>query len=163
MNLSEIERLIRYNEWANARVFGALEGLEGHEIEAKVASSFSSIRKTLAHIVMVEWVWLRRWQGESPTAPPAWGDTATLSQLRDHLRVIEADRRTFLSGLQDGDLSREVTYRNLKGEPGASLLGDLLVHYVNHSTYHRGQIATQMRQVGAQPVATDFLLFCVPR
>jgi len=34
-----------------------------------------------------------------------------------------------------------------------------MVHVVNHSTYHRGQITTLLRQLGAEPVDTDFLVY----
>ena len=65
----------------------------------------------------------------------------------------------FLRSLSDDALARPVPYTLLNGTRGEQTLGDLLTHVVNHSTYHRGQVATMLRQVGAAPPATDFLVF----
>jgi uncharacterized damage-inducible protein DinB len=107
----------------------------------------------------VEWVWLRRWKGESPSALPEWATAPNPRILRQKLSEIEAERSAFLTSLGEQDMQRTVTYRNLKGEEWRYLLGDLLLHLANHSTYHRGQIATMLRQVGAKPLPTDLLVF----
>jgi len=48
---------------------------------------------------------------------------------------------------------------NTKGQPFQYALWKMMVHVVNRSTYHRGQVITMLRQLGAEPVATDFLVF----
>ena len=105
-------------------------------------------------------MWLRRWKGESPRALPDWAVAPGVEDLRAKLRGIETERAAFLDTLTDAGLSRRVAYTNLKGEPLEYVLADLLMHLVNHSTYHRGQVAAMCRQVGATAVpATDFLDF----
>jgi uncharacterized damage-inducible protein DinB len=64
-----------------------------------------------------------------------------------------------LDALDDARLTQVVSYVNLKGESFAYPLGRMLQHVVNHSTYHRGQIATLLRQLGATPLSTDLLLY----
>jgi uncharacterized damage-inducible protein DinB len=59
----------------------------------------------------------------------------------------------------EASLAAPLSYRNLKGEPATFPLGQLMLHAVNHSTYHRGQITTLLRQLGAQPVSTDLVLY----
>ena len=70
---------------------------------------------------------------------------------------MEADREQYLETLSDADLARVVEYRTLAGKAYADPLAGLMRHLVNHSTYHRGQVATQMRHVGLVPPTTDLI------
>lgn len=149
--------MFAYNEWANARMIETIRGLSDEQFTQNIPSSFPTIRETLAHIAVGEWLWLRRWKGENPTARPEWVTGAPLAKIEDELRAIESDRGEFLSTLTDADLDRIVEYRTLAGDPFSNQLGDLMVHLVNHGTYHRGQLTTMLRQVGAKPPATDFV------
>jgi uncharacterized damage-inducible protein DinB len=159
MTAEEVRSLYAYDEWANARLAGVIAGLSAEQLTAEIPSSFPSILGTFAHIVAAEWVWLRRWLGENPTAFPDWLAAPALGALRGKLAEVEAERAAFLGSLSDGDLDRPLDYKTLAGDPFRNRLGDLLVHVVNHSSYHRGQLATMLRQVGATPVATDFVVF----
>lgn len=159
MRVADVRSLFAYNEWANARIFSAAGKLDPEVFVAPRGSSFSSIRDTVAHIVTSEWIWLRRWRGENPSAPPDWGSLAEATGLSLKLREVEADRATFLGDLSDEDLAKPLAYRNLKGEEWRQPLVDQLVHVVNHSTYHRGQVATLSRQAGFASPTTDLIVF----
>ena len=159
MRVADIRTLYEYNEWANARIFAAAAQLNAEVFAEPRGSSFSSIRDTLAHIATSEWVWLRRWRGESPTAPPDWGSLPDADGLTGKLREVESDRTAFLDALTDADLGTPLAYRNLKGEVYREPLGDQLAHLVNHSTYHRGQVATLFRQARATAPSTDLIVF----
>ncbi|HEX9188644.1 MAG TPA: DinB family protein [Vicinamibacteria bacterium] len=159
MRIDEARDLFSYGAWANGRVLAAAEALAPEQRLATAASSFPSVRGTLGHIVGAEWLWLRRWQGESPAAVPAWAAESSLADLRGHLAALEADRDGYLAGLTDADLARLVEYRSLAGTAYADRLGDLFRHLVNHSTYHRGQVATQLRQLGQTPPGTDLITY----
>ena len=63
----------------------------------------------------------------------------------------------FLDGPPPADLDRSVAYRNSKGEPWTSTVGDILTHVVTHSAYHRGQVASELRAAGFEPAYTDFI------
>lgn len=159
MTADEARELFGYSSWATARMFSAAEALTQEEREAVVPSSFQSILTTLAHIVGVEWVWFHRWLGESPKSMPGWADPPdlpTLTELRVQLAAIEEERAEFLASLADVDFDRVVSYRAPDGLAFSHPLGQLIRHVVNHSTYHRGQLATQLRQLGHTPPSTDF-------
>lgn len=160
MNVEDVRTLYSYTEWANARIIETLRGMSGEQFTRTIESSFPSLRDTLAHIVMAEWIWLRRWKGESPDAVPAWTEAGpSLDTIVDHLRAIEAERRELLDSLRDEDLRRDIAYRSIKGDPFTTRLDHQLAHVANHSTYHRGQITTMMRQVGVTPPSTDMILY----
>ncbi len=159
MNLSDVRLLLAYDEWANDRLLRCAAELTEEQYARALGGSFPSIRETLGHIVVVEWVWLQRWRGVSPASVPAWAATSAAPGLSEELRRVEAERGVFLGTLTDADLARPVNYVNVRGQPHAYPLGDLLLHLVNHSTYHRGQVTNMLRQVGATPPATDLLVF----
>ena len=159
MRIADVRSLYAYNEWANARIFAAAAQFNEVAFAAPRGSSFSSIRDTLAHIATSEWIWLRRWRGESPTAPPEWGSLPDASGLTAKLREVESDRGAFLTALTDADLRTPLAYRNLKGDDFREPLEDQLAHVVNHSSYHRGQVATLFRQAGATAPSTDLIVF----
>src|SRR4029077_4903372 len=123
-------------------MFSAAEALTQEQLAAPVASSFPSIGATLAHIVGTEWIWLRRWRGTSPTSEPDWALKPALAELKVQLTAIEAERASFLARLTDADLEGVVSYRAPDGLAFSHPLGQLIQHVANHSTYHRGQLAT---------------------
>jgi uncharacterized damage-inducible protein DinB len=151
MNLADINYLFEYDRWANARMFDAVDALTD--------SQFASVRDTLAHIIGVEWIWFQRCNGVSPGATPSWMENPTRDELRAQLRTIEREWQEYVASLHDDDLTRTVDYVQLAGNTGTRKLAHLLQHVINHSTYHRGQVATRMRQAGGTPVGTDLLIF----
>jgi uncharacterized damage-inducible protein DinB len=159
MNADDFRDLFAYNEWANAQMLQSLESIDAERFAQNAGGSFGSLRDTLAHLVAVEWVWLSRWTGTSPTAVPDWAIESRLEKLRAKLAEIEKERALLIAALTDDSVHRRVAYRNLKGDALEYSLHDLLAHLVNHSTYHRGQIATLLRQAGGTPISTDLLLF----
>jgi uncharacterized damage-inducible protein DinB len=159
MTTGEVRELFAYDAWANGRAFDAVSALPEEQQGHSIASSFPSVAGTLAHIVGAEWVWLRRWQGESPSGYPDWVATPMLADLRARLTAVEQERDAFVAGLSEADLGRVVSYRTLSGQAFEDPLNNLMRHVVNHSTYHRGQVATQLRQLGLKPPSTDLIVF----
>ena len=156
--LDEIRQLYDFNRWANARILDAAAALAPDAFDRDLGSSFPSVRATLAHVLGAEWIWLSRWNGTSPTAQPAW-ELDDVSSVRARWTEVEAGQAVFLASLDDDRLDQAIDYRNLAGEPYRSPLWQMLRHVVNHSTYHRGQVTTMLRQLGAAPPATDLILY----
>lgn len=157
--IDEIRELYAYNRWANRRLLDAASRLSPEAFTRDLGSSFPSVRDTLAHIVAAEWVWLERWRGRSPTGPPEAWDLSTPDAIRGAWEEVERDRQAFLAGLDDAAPKREIAYRTTSGQPFEQPLGQMLRHVVNHSSYHRGQVVTMLRQLGAEPPPTDLILF----
>lgn len=159
MNRSDVQKLYAYTDWANEKFLDGIGKLSGEQLTRRIESSFPSIRETLGHIASTEWLWLQRWRGESPTAVPAWADEQSVAVLAANMRQIAEERRAFLSQLTDEAVEGTIHYRSIKGDAFALPLKDVLVHCANHSTYHRGQLVTMLRQVGATPPNSDYSLF----
>ena len=159
MNADDARRLYAYTDWANDRILAVSAELSNEQLTRNIESSFSSIRGTLAHIAFAEWLWLQRWTGSSPMEMPPWAIEPALADLTESFRAIASDRRMYLAGLPDDGPDSLLHYRSTKGDPFSMPLRDLLVHCANHSTYHRGQVVTILRQVGATPPNTDYTQF----
>ena len=159
MNNTDVADLYRYNSWANERMASAILALPHEAFTRRVGGSYPSISESFSHIVSVEWVWLERWHGTNPTAAPSWASSKDPAELVERMRDVDFRRATFLAGLSEDDLRATVSFALLSGTRGAHRLRDLLVHVANHSTYHRGQLASMLRQVGAAPPPTDFLAY----
>lgn len=149
--------LVAYSEWATARLVEALRKLPDAARHRRDDSAFGSLHGTVTHLVAAEWIWLERWQGRSPGSPPAWVGEASFEELLRHLETIERARRAHLDALKPAELATPIRYRTFAGVDAANPIGELIRHVVNHSTYHRGQIAMRIRQLGDQPPSTDYI------
>ena len=159
MNVKDVRELFEYSEWANAQVLDAAARLSDEEFTRGLGSSFPSVRDTLVHLLFAEWVWLRRWRGESPRATLDPADFPDAESVRARLAEVARERAQLVAGLGDGDLERVVAYVNATGERWRYPLGRMMRHVVNHSTYHRGQVVTMLRQLGAGAPSTDLLYY----
>jgi uncharacterized damage-inducible protein DinB len=154
-----INALYRYNSWANSRAFDAASQLSPEDFVKDLGSSYPSVRDTLLHIVWAEWIWLQRWNGISPQVVFQPADFPSPDVVRARWSAVEIERRAFLESVTNERLLTVLQYVNLKGENWQYPLWRQMYHVANHSTYHRGQLATMLRQLGARPIPTDVLLF----
>jgi uncharacterized damage-inducible protein DinB len=159
MNKQDVEYLYEYNRWANARLLDAASKLTPEQFSRDLQSSHRSVRDTLAHILAAEWIWLERWNGVSPKALLNPSDFPTVESLKKRWAVVEGDYTEFINGVTDGSLTTVIGYTNTRGEEWAYPLGQMLQHVMNHSSYHRGQVTTMLRQLGAQVNPVDLLVF----
>jgi uncharacterized damage-inducible protein DinB len=159
MTTIEAQELFAYNWWANQQVLSAVQPLSAEEFVRDLKSSFPSIRDTLVHVLGAEWIWLRRWNGVSPREhPPDWkvlGYQELLLRWHEH----ETEQAAFLAQLTDARLAQPLSYSNTRGEPFEAPLHQLVRHFVNHSSYHRGQVTTMLRQLGHSAASSDLVLY----
>jgi len=159
MSPDEMRQLYDYNSWANRRSLSAAEKLTPEQFTRPMGSSFSSVRDTLAHIYGAEWVWLERFQNRSPSALPNVNQFVDLATLRESWLVHDESLLNFVRSLSQPDLERELEYKTLRFGVYKNPLWQSMLHVVNHGTYHRGQITTLLRQLGAQPILLDLMHF----
>ena len=142
--LDHLRRQFVYDVWANGEVLAALRSHpQARPLEL------------LAHILAAEQLWLERLR-QQPQSLPVW-PAIGIDQCQARLDQLVESWREFLHEISADGLSREVAYKNSKGEPWSSTVKDILTHVLLHSAYHRGQIASQMRAAGSTPAYTDFI------
>jgi len=159
MELEAIRELYNYNHWANDQVLASVAGLSWEELTRKDGTSYGSLWGTLVHIFGVEWLYPQRWKGISPPALPKAESIPDFDRLRTYWEEVKAEQQRFLADLSEERLSQRLGYINLQGEKYGYPLIDQMKHLVNHSTYHRGQVAQQLRLLGKKAVSTDYLLY----
>jgi uncharacterized damage-inducible protein DinB len=154
-----IVHLVDYTDWANHRFLDAVSGLSQEEFQRDLRGSHGGIRGTLVHAYGAELVWFERFTGGSPATGPKESDFEDVAGLRERWAQLEARRRSWLDSLGQDAASQVVSYRNLKGESFRSSLWPLVQHLANHGSYHRGQVAAFLRQLGHKPPTTDMVAF----
>jgi len=166
MTKDDIQLLYEFDRWANNRVLQATSTLSAEEFTRDLGGSFRSVRDTLVHIVRCEEGWLTCWKEPSPSSafvmdfwkrhhalfsPNAFPDFAAV-QLK--WAEVEREQVEFVNRVTNESLGRMIPVRTTQIS-----LAHLMQHLANHSTYHRGQVALMMRQLAAEPLATDFAMF----
>ena len=160
MDPPTLRTLVDYHYWARDRMLEAVGVLTPEPFTRDTSGSFCSIRDTCAHIYAAEWAWDSRWQGLSPTTPLAGDRFPDVATLRLHWMEHEARMRTFVDSLGEAGIHTVFAYTLINGQPGATVFWQMLQHVVNHASYHRGQVTTLLRQVGAEPPkSTDLIAF----
>ena len=159
MDVERIQELYKYNAWADGLVFETVAKLTPEQFDKDLGSSYHSVKGTLVHIVGAEWIWLRRWLGTSPRTLLNPNDFSSAEQIKNRWEEVEQERKEFVANLTEESLKKMLSYTNIKGQPFSYPLWQALQHLVNHSTYHRGQVTTLLRQLGAQPKGTDLLAY----
>jgi uncharacterized damage-inducible protein DinB len=158
--LDAIRLLYDYTKWADGRMFEAVSKLTPEQWTKDLGSSLKSARDTAVHLVSAQWIWLSRWKGTSPAAMWAAPEFPTQASLKDKQEPLSAELAAFVAAQTEESVAKPVAYKNLKGDPMSYPLGQLMLHAVNHSTYHRGQVTTLIRQLGAQPLSSDLVVYC---
>jgi uncharacterized damage-inducible protein DinB len=140
-------KLYQYNAWANQRVMNIL-------VQQKVNNE--QILTIMGHILAAQFLWLHRIKGLPAPDLKLWG-SYTLGELTGLTEKAAREWLDFVETTEDFD--REMTYRNYVGDPYTNNVEMIMVHLVNHSSYHRAQIALLLRQKGLEPVNTDFITY----
>jgi uncharacterized damage-inducible protein DinB len=159
MNVEDFRRLYDYNSWANHRTLEACAALNDEQFTRDLHSSFRSVRDTLVHIMLVEWLWRERWLGRSPDKYPPASDFPNLESVRRRWAEVERNLLEYVAALKPEDIDRVIAHKTTAGVPQSAPLSQILQHLVNHGTYHRGQVATMLRQLDAKPIGTDLIVF----
>jgi uncharacterized damage-inducible protein DinB len=150
----------RYKAWADEITFTSVAALPDGEATRPRATLFRTIVHTLDHIYIVDRIFQahleRRDHGytarTTPTAPPL-----------DELRRTQAELdRWFIDrydALSERELGEMIEFQFVGGGPGAMTRGEILLHLVNHGTYHRGFVSDMMNQVKVNPPPSDLTVY----
>ncbi|HZY84873.1 MAG TPA: DinB family protein [Gemmataceae bacterium] len=152
--------LYAYNRWADRRVLDACRKLTAEQYAAEPVSGWSSVRSSLFHIAVVTDGWLGGLAGEAAQTTPTEADFPTLDHIE---RLLDGAYRKFEALLPALTPERLTTLQTLSRRGRTAVLPPwaVLRHVVNHSTYHRGQVASKLKRLGVEPPATDFVFWAL--
>lgn len=158
--LSNTRMLTRYRAWANAELFAALAKLPEDDLTKAQPIVFGSILRTLNHVYSMDRVWQAHLQGREhglttrnlPVSP-------AFAELRAAQSAIDTWFIGYAEELSASAAEAIVDFVFIGGGSGSMSRDAILLHVVNHATYHRGHIADMMNRIPAQPPSTDLPVF----
>lgn len=160
MTKDYFKELAEYNLWANNIVCNWLREINDEQWAQNVVSSFNSIQETVLHIISAENAWLERFYKNPVTV---WIQADYKETKDEHIALwlkTSEKLRAFINEFDESGLQTKLDFKRLNGDAYSMPHYQLFAHVLNHSTYHRGQLITMMRQVGFTNVgSTDLLGF----
>lgn len=158
--LRNLRMLTCYTAWANARLFEVLGRLPADAVTARRNHGQQSMVGTLAHAWVVDRIWQAHLEGRPHGYTSRQPDSEpVLAQLQQDQAALD---QWYIACADDMDEAREaevVDFRFVDGGAGAMRRGDMLMHVVNHKTYHRGYVADMLYQAGCRPPVMDLPVF----
>lgn len=158
--LRTLRMLARYTAWADTRLHDALAELTAGQLCAARPGRPQGMNGILAHICAVDQIW----KGHLENRPhgfttrnfdpvPDFDELRRMQQELDRWYVAHADAQN------DTALEQVIEFHFVDGGAGAMQRGDMLLHVVNHKTYHRGYLADMLYEIGLKPPTMDLPVF----
>ena len=141
-------RLFHFNDWANQSVGNSLS-------DQNIADD--DCIKLISHLLNAQSNWYGRITGQQQDQP-TW-QVLELSQVISGLEENGTAWAKYLESLDQKHFTNWIAYNNMAGQPQKNTVQDILVHVVNHATYHRGQIVRRIRELGFTPPSTDYIQY----
>ena len=154
-----LARHFEYSLWASLKVLETAEKLSIDAIEKDRGNSFGGILDTLTHIFLADRVWFKRFSGDPHFAFALPGDSFDLAKLKSEWPQVMNEFTAWIRAQQDSKFEERLFWRNIKGEDKDELMYKILLHIVNHGTYHRGQVITMVKQAGGEVASTDLVYY----
>lgn len=168
--LSSLQLMSQYNQWMNQKVYQTVGQLEPEELTGDRGAFFGSILGSLNHIYVADVIWLSRFAQH----PQKYAALSTLPELPSYKlldQTVANDLETmtiirqkldeiiinWCQELKSEELETNLNYHDTKGNLYRKNFGQLIYHFFNHQTHHRGQVTTLISQQGLDVGVTDLL------
>ncbi len=158
--MNYVSTLARYKAWADELLLAAVGELPAAALTAPRAIVFGSLLRTLHHAYAMDHVWRCHLLGQphgvvsrNPQHCPELDELAVVQRQIDDWYVEYAD------GLSDGAMQQRVNFEFIGGGRGCMTRGEIVLHVVNHTTYHRGHVADMFYALHVAPPTTDLPVF----
>jgi uncharacterized damage-inducible protein DinB len=140
--------LFKYNYWATRKTAESLVELKNKNDKSE---------KLLSHIISAQKIWLNRILKRDIIINP-W-QKITSDEWIEQNTTVTSEWINLIESFQEKDFDARVKYKNIAGEKYTNTVKDIITHVINHSTYHRAQIALLIRQSGGEPAKTDYIVY----
>jgi uncharacterized damage-inducible protein DinB len=140
--------LFKYNDWATREAANSLVILNKKD---------EKLNELLSHIMSAQKIWLNRTL-ERDTQTNPW-EKHTVQECINQSIKVTAEWINLLESLKEMDIERRIDYTNTKSEKFSNTIKDIVMHVINHSTYHRAQIAQKVKALGGKPAVTDYIVY----
>ena len=139
-----LQNLINYTSLADRKII---------DVFLQVSKPMPEAEKLFSHVLNAQHIWAKRIFREEPEY-----DTFQIHSIGEYENIHLRNSEFLLQILHTKDPEELVIYTNSKGDNFVNAISDILFHIVNHSTYHRAQVAAQFRMNGITPPSTDYIM-----
>ena len=158
-----LRAMFAYMRWADDLILRAALALPEDEYFAPRGFSLGSIHKLLVHAMAAQKAWLSRWNGTMPARIEDERDHPTRERLAERWPLVHDDLAAFLDRQTPVSLAAPLDYTNFAGQPFRLPLGGLMLHVIDHSAYHRGQLNSMIKLAGGEPAPAFYTLYLAAR
>jgi uncharacterized damage-inducible protein DinB len=152
--------LARYNAWANRVMFDALAALPPGEAEKPRATLFKNMVHSMNHNYVIDRIFQAHLEGRPHEyAARNTQEHPPLAELWRAQEEVDAWYVQWAGKIAEPKLDEVVQFQFVGGGEGAMTRGQMLLHVVNHTSYHRGFVADLFFQVPARPPTTDLTVY----
>jgi uncharacterized damage-inducible protein DinB len=155
-----LTQLAAYSIWANRQIIDTIHLLPEEKQKQQVPSSFTSLFTTLLHMYDAESIWWQRMKLQERISKPSDDFNGDMKELGDNLLYQNKQWHEWIVNSSEHQLEHVFHYQNTKKEQFKQPIYQMLVHMLNHGTYHRGQLVNMLRQLEVEKIpATDFIVW----
>lgn len=148
--------MCEFLRWGDQQSMRAARTVRDEDYYKEQGISAGSLHKQLVHCMGVQWLWLCRFRGESPQRVEDFNDYPTRMAIEQRWPLVHAALIDFVGRTTPQQLGNPVTYHDTKGTAHTLPLRDMILHLIDHGSYHRGQIATMIKKAGGTPSSISF-------
>lgn len=141
----------QFHQWRVSEITAWISALNPEILTEKNEGTFGSLDLLVRHLYFAEWVWYRRLKGDS--------GPFQVDELIPMLEICVKWREISALWAEEVDTAHErtMTYRNLSGDFFSSHISEVMMHLVDHASYHTGQLMTTARMRGITPIHTGYI------
>jgi len=158
--LETLKMFTQYKRWANKTSYNALAQVGDEELHKQRQTNFKTIISTLNHVYVVDDIFKAHLTGtEHPYQQRNTEQRCSFNQLSDKQLQMDLWYIDYVDALVSNDSEQRISFEYVGGGSGNMSIGDIILHIVNHNTYHRGFVSDMMYQIPIKPAANDLTVF----
>jgi uncharacterized damage-inducible protein DinB len=150
---------LQFHRWATQRIVEAAQPLSAEQLHHDHGTAFKSLFGTLVHIYQADSAWIGRIHGNPDSQTSTYSPKPDLEGLASDWFALLDRTVEWSAGLNEAEWNKIISYKDSKGNSHQTPLLPIILHVVNHGSYHRGQVSSLLRQSGFSAPNTDLINF----
>ena len=159
MHTNDLLHHVKFNRWATERLFQAAQALPVEQFSRDLGVSYQSVRGTLRHIYQADRIWFQRLIGQPTGSLDQYETPEELEAWKQDWETVHERYLSWAESLGDADWDQVIPYRDVRGNPYQTPARQIILHLINHNSYHPGQVAGLLRQLEQAPPTTDLIAY----
>ena len=154
----EWQDLFQYHKWATQKLLDHVGSKDVSLFHQEAKNSFRTISETYGHIITVDYLWFKRLTRiEKPDLVNF--DVSSVVSTKEAFTRLHEEMEAYFETLSKAQWNEKLNFTNMKGQPFANSREEMLFTFINHSSYHRGQVTSFLRQFDEEGIPIDYIYF----